>query len=99
MTEHFTNRLAAHLADVRNTDARSRIVRTEAEQKVEALTRMCFEMHRTIAGLAERLPGDLRARIDAAVFVGANPFVALIDVIAPKPDEPCEACGETGCPA
>lgn len=47
----FTNRLAAHLADVKNSDARHRVIRNETDQKLEALTRMCAEMHANIEAL------------------------------------------------
>jgi hypothetical protein len=70
----FAERLAAHLADVKNTDTLSRIIRSEADQKVEALTRMVFEMHATVGGLAERLPTDLLRRVEAGALVELKPY-------------------------
>jgi len=47
----FTDRLAIHLADVRNADKAHRIVRNEVEQRLEALTRMVAEMFGEVEAL------------------------------------------------
>lgn len=60
---NFTDRLAAHLADVKNTDARSRLVRSETDQKVDALQRVVYEQNAEIEELRRRLPGDLALRV------------------------------------
>ncbi len=44
VTGGFTNRLAAHLADVKNADKAHRVIRQEHEQKLEALTRAVAEL-------------------------------------------------------
>lgn len=51
-----TDRLATHLADVKNADKAHRLIRTEDQQKLEALTRLVCEL----ADKVEELEADAR---------------------------------------
>jgi hypothetical protein len=62
---NFTDRLAAHLADVKNSDKAHRFIKPEAEQKLEALTRMVYEMNGEVSYLRSRLI-TLPDAVDAA---------------------------------
>lgn len=60
----FTDRLAAHLADVQKSDRAHRLVRSEAEQKLEALTRVTAEAHEMTRELLGRLSSSLSERVE-----------------------------------
>ncbi len=94
---NFTDRMAAHLADVKNADKAHRINRDEVDQKLEALTRMVCEQHE----ISFRLGADLRDRVTER-FEGSDSDMlgALIDVLSgwlPSEDSgPFEADGPAG---
>lgn len=91
----FTNRLAAHLADVKNADKAHRIVRSETDQKLEALQRMAYEQAGEIERLSARLPDDLQAQVDERVAThDEGPGDALIAILSGNTEEPCEGCGD-----
>ncbi len=100
----FTNRLAAHLADVKNADKAHRIVRTETDQKLEALQRIVYEAHAQLEELRARLPADLGAQL--AELAATKPEVnagtrldALVEILSGNTGEICEVCHDQECPA
>ena len=100
---NFTNELAKHLADVRASDNAHRLVRKETDQKLEALTRMVYEMHAEIGALHDRLPSDLAERVNEYMATHSIEKVswnyALVAVLSGNDGEVCEGCGDKDCPA